>query len=92
MTDIVVTDNPDQKRWEAHDGDELVGFAEYILTDDLAVFTHTEVHREGQGIGGRIVQAALDAVRAEGTRKVMPQCPFVKSWIERHPEYADLVY
>lgn len=92
MSDIVIADNPEQKRWEARDGDEVVGFAEYILTDELAVFPHTVVHREGEGIGGKIVRAALDAVRAEGTRKVMPQCPFVKSWIQKHPEYADLVY
>lgn len=92
MSEPAITNNLDKSRWEATDGQELVGFAEYITTDDLLVFTHTEVFREGQGIGGQLARAALDAVRAEGTRKVMPQCPFIKAWINKNPEYADLVY
>lgn len=92
MSDPVINDNPEKARWEATDDGELVGFAEYILTDNLVVLTHTEVFREGKGIGGRLAQAALEAVRAEGTRKVLPQCPFIKAWIIKNPEYADLVY
>ncbi len=56
------------------------------------VFTHTEVDEayEGKGVGGRLARAALDDVRARGLR-VIPRCPFVRGWIEKHPEYQDLV-
>jgi predicted GNAT family acetyltransferase len=42
------------------------------------------------GLGSRLVRAALDDVRSQGGR-VVPLCPFVRGWIERHPDYADLV-
>ncbi len=44
---------------------------------------------EGQGVGSDLVRTALDQVREEGLR-VVAQCPFVKEWIRRHPDYADL--
>jgi len=52
----------------------------YLASDEL----------EGRGIGGRIVKTGLDYARAEGL-KVVPQCSFVRGYIERHQEYADLV-
>ena len=36
-------------------------------------------------------QPALDAVRADGELKVVPLCPFIKKWIDKHPDYQDLV-
>ena len=44
----------------------------------------------GKGAGSRLVKGALDQVRADGL-KVIPQCPFVKAYIDKHPEYADLL-
>ena len=94
MADVVVTDHPEQSRYEARVGDTLAGFAQYQLTSELIVFTHTEVGDafEGQGVGSALVQQALDHVRAGGSRKVLPLCPFVKGWISRHRDYVDLVY
>jgi predicted GNAT family acetyltransferase len=91
--DLTVTDVPEKSRYEARTGEQLAGFATYKLADRLVVFTHTEVEPqyEGQGVGGRLVQAALDDVRSRGLH-VLPLCPFVKSWIQHHPDYADLVY
>ncbi len=91
---VVVTRNEDEHRWEARIGGELAGFAAYQLTDELVVFTHTEVEPafEGKGVGGALARAALDEVAEEGTRKVMPLCPFIKAWIQRHPDYVPLVY
>jgi uncharacterized protein len=91
---VVVTRNEDESRWEARIGGELAGFAAYQLTDELVVFTHTEVDPafEGKGVGGALARSALDEVAAEGTRKVMPLCPFIKAWIQRHPAYVPLVY
>ena len=53
MADVVVTHNPGQSRYEARVGDTLAGFAQYQLTSELIVFTHTEVDDafEGQGVG-----------------------------------------
>ena len=81
-------------RYEGRVDGALAGFAEYQLTDQLVVFTHTEVDPayEGQGVGSAIARWALDDVRAEGSRKVLPLCPFISGWIARHPDYADLVY
>jgi predicted GNAT family acetyltransferase len=92
--DVVVTRNEDENRWEAHLDGELAGVAAYHLTDELVVFTHTEVDPafEGKGIGSALARHALDEVRAEGTRKVMPLCPFIKAWIGRHRDYVPLVY
>lgn len=94
MTDVRVVHNPEAARYEGWLDGELAGFAEYQLTDEMIVFTHTEVDErfEGRGVGSAIARFALDDVRADGSRSVMPLCPFIKGWIARHPDYASLVY
>ena len=66
--------------------------AAYQLEGARIVFTHTVVppEIEGRGVGSRLIRGALDAVRDRGLR-VVPQCPFVAAYIERHPEYRDLL-
>lgn len=88
-----VRDNPDQSRYEIYLDDVLAGFAEYQRTEELVVFTHTEIKPEfeGQGVGGTLVREALDHVRSLGV-KALPVCPFVQAWMQRHPEYAALDY
>ncbi|WP_304450876.1 GNAT family N-acetyltransferase [Nocardiopsis sp. YSL2] len=88
-----VVDARDRRRYEITADGEVAGFAEYIVTDALVTFTHTEIDPafEGRGLGGTLVRAALDDVRSRGL-KVLPLCPFVKGWIQRHSDYADLVY
>ncbi|WP_017559052.1 GNAT family N-acetyltransferase [Nocardiopsis baichengensis] len=93
---LTVTDVPARRRYEARDagaGDAVAGFAEYLLAGEMVVFTHTEVDPayEGRGVGSAIVRSSLDDVRSRGM-VVLPLCPFYKGWIERHREYADLVY
>lgn len=94
MSDVELIHNPEKKRYEAHLDGKLAGFAEYMLADRLTVFTHTEVDPEfeGRGIGGAIARFALDDVRDAGVNKVMPLCPFIKGWIQKHPDYQSLVY
>jgi len=94
MADVQVNKNEDAHRYEAFIDGERVGFAEYQLTDQLVVFTHTEVDDrcEGMGVGSTLAREALDDVRRDGSRKVLPLCPFVKSWIGHHKDYQDLVY
>ncbi|MGC0419499.1 GNAT family N-acetyltransferase [Embleya sp. AB8] len=71
---------------------ELAGFAEYFVSGDEVAFTHTEIDPRfgGQGLGGRLARAALDAVRERGLA-VLPYCSFIRDWIAKHPEYVDLV-
>ena len=95
MSDTVhVTANAEKNRYEARLDGELAGFAEYQLTDELIVFTHTEVHRvhEGKGVGSALARFALDDVRDHGGRRVLAICPFIKAWMLRHPDYAALLY
>lgn len=88
-----VSDVPERNRYEIVRDGTVLGFAEYQKAKDLIVFTHTEIDPrfEGQGVGGRLVRAALDDVRAQGL-PVLPICPFVHQWMVDHPEYADLDY
>lgn len=92
--DVEVTRNDDESRFEARVDGELAGFAAYVETAHVIVFTHTEVDPafEGRGVGGALARGALDAVRAAGTHQVKPSCPFIRAWIERHPDYQDLVH
>lgn len=89
---IEVRDAPGASRYEIVAGGELAGFAEYRLGEGEIVFVHTEVDDrfEGRGLGGRLVSFALDDARRRGLA-VRPRCPFVRSYIERHEEYADLL-
>ncbi|RXW33380.1 GNAT family N-acetyltransferase [Propioniciclava flava] len=94
MADIAIRNHPEAQRYEITLDGHLAGFADYMLTDGLITFTHTEIDPayEGQGLGSQLVRAALDDVRATGERTVLPLCPFVKAWIQRHPDYMDLLY
>jgi predicted GNAT family acetyltransferase len=87
-----VQDAPESSCYEIRDGDRVLGHAAYRRAGNQVVFTHTEVDpdTEGTGVGGKLVRGALDDVRARGDRAV-PQCSFVRGWIEKHPDYADLV-
>lgn len=89
---VEVVDNPSEDRYEIRAGGELAGFSQYRQRPAGLAFIHTEIDDrfEGQGLGGRLVSFALDDARSRGLA-VLPFCPFVKGYIERHPEYLDLV-
>lgn len=67
-------------------------FADYREAGGTVTFTHTLVPDavEGQGVGTRLIEGALDDVAERGLR-VMPQCPFVAHVIETTPKYRSLV-
>ncbi len=93
--DDAVSNHLDAHRYEIRSGGELAGFVTYqpgAGDDGVVTFEHTEIDDrfEGQGLGGRLARAALDDVRARDQR-VVPRCPFIARWIERHADYGDLV-
>jgi predicted GNAT family acetyltransferase len=87
-----VRDNPEELRYELLDDGHVVGEILYRRYPDRIVLVHTEVPPalEGRGLAGRLVAGALEDIRARGLR-VVPVCPFVRSYLQRHPEYEDLV-
>ena len=89
MTDVV--NNKVHHRYElAVDGHLAATY--YKISGDVITFVHTEVPPElgGKGIGSKVVKGALDQVRSEGL-KVVAECPFVKGYIDKHPEYSALL-
>lgn len=92
MSDTSVRDNPDQERYEIYEDGTFAAFAEYRLQGALADFVHTETLDgfTGRGLAGELVTQALDDARKRGWQ-VRPTCPYVRSFIEKHPEYVDLV-
>ena len=82
---LEITLNEPEHRYEAHVDGELAGFAVFRMRGDRIVFTHTEVDDrfEGQGVGSKLARYALDDVRDRGSLRVVPQCPFIRSWIEK---------
>jgi len=65
---------------------------EYQRAEDVLIFVHTFVPEasRGQNVGEALVEAALDHVR-ENDLRMVPQCPFVKHYVEEHPDAQDLV-
>ena len=86
--EIHVTHEPAASRFVAHldAGDAVV---EYQRDGREVHFTHTEVPpaHEGQGVGSRGAKAALDGAVGEGLG-IVPQCPFIRAYVKRHPEYG----
>ena len=89
---IAITDNSSESRYEISVDGELAGFVRYRAKPGQIALIHTEIDDrfEGQGLGGRLIAFTLDAARDRGLA-VLPFCPFAKAYIQRHPEYVDLV-
>jgi uncharacterized protein len=88
-----VIDAPERERFEARDeSGSLAGVLTYQLTGTIVVYTHTEVDPafEGQGVGSLLARTAMDDAR-DRARTVVPLCPFLTSWLEKHPEYEKLL-
>jgi predicted GNAT family acetyltransferase len=90
--DLEIVDNPAEQRYEARLDGVVVGISEYRQAGTRRIVFHTEVaeEHEGRGIGARLAKGVLDDIRARGLR-LTPRCPFIAAYLDRHPEYADLV-
>ncbi len=87
-----IVDVPERHRYEARIDGEVAGHLRYALDDGVITLIHTEASPEfeGQGVGSSLAQGALDDARRRGLR-VVAKCEFVADWIDKHPDYADLV-
>jgi predicted GNAT family acetyltransferase len=91
MTGSGVVDNEGEGQFEAATP-EGIAVLTYDRREGKLFLLHTGVppEMEGQGIGGRLVRAALEQARERG-HKVVPYCSFAREYAERHPEFADVV-
>lgn len=89
-TITVTHDQPNQTFEVVLEGQ--IAVLNYLLEGDTITFTYTGVPAvmEGQGIGSCLVKAGLDYAQEQSLR-VASRCSFVDSYIERHPEYHDLL-
>ena len=87
-----VRHNLEKERFEIDLGDGSFAIAEYRMYPGKIAFTHTEVppEHEGQGLGTKLIVAALAHAREHGLQ-VVPICPFFAAYISRHPEQQDLL-
>ena len=86
-----VHDNKALHRFEL-EAEGKVAFANYRLTPQVVIITHTETPRalRGRGIASELVKGALDMIRTDG-HKVIAGCGFVVDYLNKHPEYRDLM-
>lgn len=89
---IRVEDDPERGRYEVFGDDRRAGYVAYRRVPGRIAFDHTEIDErfEGEGVGSTLVRHVLDEARDAGLG-VLPFCPFVRSWIERHPDYVALI-
>jgi uncharacterized protein len=88
-----VRDNPQALRYELlDDSGAMIGKIHYVLEPGAVALVHTEVDPkfQGHGLASELVQGAIKDLRERGL-KMIPVCPYVRAWLRRHPEQADLV-
>jgi predicted GNAT family acetyltransferase len=89
---VEVSDHPEAERYEIRVDGRLAGFADYQRGPGQIAFTHTEIDDAygGRGLAGRLARKSLDDALASG-QSVLPFCPFYRGWIQKHPDYLELV-
>jgi NAD+ kinase len=90
--EAAVVDSFEQQRYEVILGGEVAGVLHYRRHGDHVELMHTEIDQafEGRGLGSRLAAGALEDARRRGT-PVVVTCPFVNRFLERHPDYRDVV-
>lgn len=87
-----VADDPEAQRYVLTLEGRPIGFVTYRTGAGVIALLHAEVNpsHERQGWGSRLVAGTLQDARRRGL-KVRPVCPFVVAYIERHPQFRDLL-
>lgn len=86
-----VIDNKKENRFETViDGHKAI--IEYTVQPDTLTIIHTEVDKElsGKGIAGQLTESVLMDIERRGL-KVIPECPYTKRYIDKHPEWKSLL-
>lgn len=88
---FAIRDNSTRSRFEL-EADGITVFMNYRLSGNVISLDHTEtpVAARGRGLASQLTQGVLDEVRKRDL-KIVPRCPFVRSYVDRHPQYADLL-
>ena len=91
---IRVVHDPAAERYRAMAGQREAGHLAYHRTDRLVVLTHTAVTAgfDDTGVPDALARRALTDIAADGSRQILPVCPYLTWWLDRHPEYAALRY
>jgi uncharacterized protein len=81
-----------RQRYEISVEGVRAGLAAYVDTAAQRIFYHTETGDEfaGQGLGSKLVAAALADTRASG-RRIVALCPFVAAYVDKHDDFDDIV-
>ena len=90
---ISVVKNYELNRFEIYSDEELAGFADFKIENQVISYTHTEIDPKfgGQGLGSQLIKEALDEA-LEQNLEVAPYCSFVSAYIKKNSEkYLHLV-
>lgn len=90
--DQVVTDKPDETRYELTIDGERVGLIDYVERDRARDLHHTEIDEQysGRGLAGVLVAGAVADLRLKGLAMI-PTCPYIQAWLRKHPDEWDIV-
>lgn len=88
---LPIRDDAARSRFELEAGG-VTAFMNYQRSSNVISLDHTEtpVAARGRGLASQLVKGVLDEVRSRGL-KIVPRCPFVRAYVERHPEYRNLL-
>ncbi|WP_225975459.1 GNAT family N-acetyltransferase [Panacibacter ginsenosidivorans] len=91
MEKIIVTNNETMQQFEVSMDNELAFLQYRFYKDDIALM-HTDVPDTlgGKGIASALAVHALEWAK-EHQKKIIVYCPFVASYLKKHPEYDYLV-
>jgi predicted GNAT family acetyltransferase len=91
-TQIAITDDTESQRYVIRVDGKRAGLLQYRLRPELIELVHTEIYEEfeGRGLGSQLISFALQEARERGLA-ILPICPFVNDYIQRHRQYVDLV-
>ena len=88
--EFTIVDVPEKNRYEMRDGETVAGFANYQLTPDQVVFTHTVVDEayEGRGLGSKLAKHVLDEA-ADAGKRIVPVCSFIAAYVRKHHDWDE---
>jgi len=89
---VTVEVDRDAARFEVFVDGTRAGVATYEEHGRVRTFTHTVVFPQfaHQGLAGALAETALTDARVHGYQ-VVPQCPYIASYIRKHTEWLDIV-